>query len=167
MKSKLEAIANVAVILVALAVGGPVLERYIESARAPKQVAVGDHLPAIAGVDWSEHRHTLVLALNTGCHFCQDSVPFYQKLASSHAVARDLDVVAIYPNDVDSVRQFNTQRALPIRSIANARFEGLHIGGTPTLLLVDNAGWVERAWVGLLTARQELDVLAMISGTQN
>ena len=61
MKAKLEAIANVTVIVIALAVGGVVLTRYAVSYRAQRWVAVGDHLAKLPGLDWSQHRRTLVL----------------------------------------------------------------------------------------------------------
>jgi hypothetical protein len=69
-----------------------VLTRYAESYRAPRAVAAGDHLANLPGIDWSQHRRTLLLVLNTGCHFCQDSVPFYQKLL---ALAQDLSPLAV------------------------------------------------------------------------
>lgn len=167
MKRKLEIAANVTVIVVALVVGGVVLDRHIENAHTPNMVAVGDHLPATAGVDWSQHQHTLVLALNTGCHFCQDSLPFYQKLEQAlRPGADDLDMVALYPNDAEAVRRFNTEGSLKIRTVAAAPFDKLHIAGTPTLMLVDAQGRVERTWVGLLSPRQELELLATISGNQ-
>ena len=71
MKTKLEAIANVIVIVMALAVGGVVLTRYAASYRAPRSAAVGEHLARFPGLDWNQHRRTLLLVLNTGCHFCQ------------------------------------------------------------------------------------------------
>ncbi len=49
MKTKLEAIANVTVIVVALAVGYVVLGRYVEAYRTPRSVAAGDRLGKIPG----------------------------------------------------------------------------------------------------------------------
>ena len=42
--------------------------------------AVGDRLPAFDGIDWAAHESTLVLALRKGCHFCENSMPFYRRL---------------------------------------------------------------------------------------
>jgi hypothetical protein len=89
MKTKLEAIANVTVIVVALAVGYVVLGRYVAAYRTPRPIAAGDRLAAIPNLDWKQHRHTLVLALNTGCHFCEQSVPFYQRLADMQTTGGD------------------------------------------------------------------------------
>lgn len=79
----IEAIANVTAIMVALGVGAVVLTQNVAPSRAPHSVAAGDHLANIPSLDWSQHRRTLVLVLNTGCHYCQESVPFYQRLAQA------------------------------------------------------------------------------------
>lgn len=160
MKAKLEAIANVAVILVALAIGCVVLGRYVAAYRAPRPVAVGDRLAAIPNLDWRQHRHTLVLALNTGCHFCEESVPFYQRLADTQALGGgELEIVAVFPNDAEIVRQFMTKEALRIRSVAALPLEKLHVNATPTIILVTNRGRVERSWSGALTPPDELELL--------
>lgn len=166
MRVKLEAIANVAVILVALAVGYVVLGRYVAAYRTPRSVSAGDLLPAIPSLDWSQHRHTLVLALNTGCHFCQDSVPFYQKLAAVERPDRDpLEIVAVFPNTPEAVRQLMRDEGLSIRSIPGVPPAKLGVAGYPTLLLLNREGRVERSWAGLLTPRQELDVLTIVTGS--
>ena len=159
MKTKLEAIANVMVILVALAAGYVVLGRYVAAYRAPQPVAAGDHLAAIPNLDWSQHRHTLVLALNTGCHFCEQSVPFYQRLAGVQAPrGGDLEIVAVFPNDAELVRQFMAKDNLRIRSVAEAPLQKLRVNATPTLILVDANGRVEHSWVGTLTSEDEFDL---------
>src|SRR5215468_10181178 len=151
MKTKLEAIANVAVIVVALAVGYVVLGRYVAAYRTPRSVAAGDHLAAIPNFDWKEHRHTLVLALNSGCHFCIQSVPFYQMLADGRERQQSgTDLVAVFPNDPAQVWQFVAEEKLRIRSLPAVRLEQLHVNATPTLILVDRNGRVERTWIGVL-----------------
>jgi thiol-disulfide isomerase/thioredoxin len=166
MRAKLEAIANVMVIAVALVVGYVLLREKVAGPRIPRSVAAGDHLARIPGIDWSGHRRTLVLALNSGCHFCQDSVPFYQRLAQAERPRGGaLEIVAVFPNDPEVVRQVMDQEGLDIRSIPAVPLEKLGIFGFPTLLVVDGQGRVERSWVGLLTPRQELEVLNAVSGS--
>jgi thiol-disulfide isomerase/thioredoxin len=166
MKTKLEAIANVTVIVMALAVGGVMLTRYAASYRAPRVVAAGDHLARIPGLDWTQHRETLLLVLNTGCHFCQDSVPFYQKLAQAQRPDADaVQLVAVFPNEAEMVNEFIAHEKLPIRSVPGIPLENLRVNATPTLILVNREGRVERSWVGVLTARQEIDLLKLASGS--
>lgn len=158
MKAKLEAIANVAVIVVALAVGYVVLGRYVSEYRA-RPVAAGDRLAAIPNLDWKQHRHTLVLALNTGCHFCEQSVPFYQSLGERlQHNGMDLDLVAVFPNDAAKVQQFMSKESLRVRSVAAVPLEKLRVNATPTLILVGSDGRVERSWVGLLSPPEQLEL---------
>lgn len=164
MKIRLEAIANVAVILIALAAGYVVIGKYVTSYRTPKEVKVGDSLPAIPRLDWNQHRHTLVLALNTGCHFCEQSVPFYRRLVDTQPPAgNDLEIIAVFPNDSEMVRQFMTLENLPFRSVPAAPFGKLGVIGTPTLMLVGSSGRVERAWVGALSPAEESEVFNIVS----
>lgn len=166
IKTKLEVVANLTVIVVALAVGCVGLTRYIESSRAPRAVAAGDHLAKLPGLDWSQHRRTLLLVLNTGCYFCQDSVPFYQKLAQAQRLDRDtLEMVAVFPNEADAVREFTVRESLTMRSVPEVPLENLRVNATPTLILVDREGRVERSWIGILTSGQEIDLLKLASGS--
>jgi hypothetical protein len=165
VKTKLEGIANVAVILVALAVGCVVLGRYVAAYRAPRPVGTGDRLAQIPGLDWKQHRHTLVLVLNTGCHFCQESIPFYQKLAQAQDPdANGVQLLAVFPNQADAVRQFTAHEGLSIRTVPEVPLQNLGVNATPTLILVNNEGRVERSWVGILTPRQENDLLKLAAG---
>lgn len=109
MKTKLEATANVIMIVVALAVGGVVLARYAASYHTARSVAAGDNLANLPGLDWSQHRRTLLLVLNTGCHFCQDSVPFYQKLVQARQRGREV-VELFFRCLVQSERVFRSLR---------------------------------------------------------
>lgn len=160
-----ETIANVTVILVALAVGYVVLGRYLAAYRT-RSVAVGDRLAEVPGLDWSRHAHTLVLALNTGCDFCEQSAPFYQRLADAQEPGgNDLGIVAVFPNDAETVRQFMAKDNLRIRSLAELSLEKLHVNATPTLILVDDKGRVERSWIGALTPPDELELLKSLFGS--
>ena len=166
MKTKLEAIANITVILVALAVGGVILRQKIAAPRIPRSVAAGDRLSPVPGIDWSTHRRTLILALNSSCHYCQDSMPFYQGLVQGQPKDRqDLDIIAVFPNDAEAVQQLLRQEALSIRGIPAVPLDQLGVVGTPTLILVDGEGRVQQSWVGLLTPRQQLEVLTAVSAS--
>jgi thiol-disulfide isomerase/thioredoxin len=166
MKTKLEAIANVTVIVVALALGFVVLRGKIAAPHTPRSVAAGDRVGQVPGIDWSRHRRTLVLALDSGCHFCQDSAPFYQRLAQAQRPgADDVEIVALFPNDPEAVRQLMKDKGLAFRSVPAVPLEKLGISGFPTLLLVGRDGRVERTWLGILTPREELEVMSAVSGS--
>ena len=164
MKAKIEAIADVAVIVVALAVGCVVLGKYVSEYRA-RAVAAGDRLATIPNLDWKQHRYTLVLALNTGCHFCEQSVPFYRNLAERQEHGgMDLDLVAVFPNDPAQVRQFMSVEGLRVRSVAAVPLEKLRVNATPTVILVGSDGRVERSWIGLMDPPEQLELFKTAFG---
>ena len=164
IKTKLEAIASVAVILVALAVGCVVLGRYVSEYRA-RPVAAGDRLATIPSLDWKQHRRTLVLALNTGCHFCEQSAPFYRSLSERQEHGgSDLDLVAVFPNDPAQVRQFMSQESLRVRSVAAVPLEKLRVNATPTLILIGSDGRVERVWIGMLDPTEQVKLFTTAFG---
>jgi thiol-disulfide isomerase/thioredoxin len=165
MKMHFEAVANVSVIVVGLLVGVVVLREKLAAPHVPPSIAAGDRLPQVSGIDWSRHQRTLVLALNTGCHFCQDSAPVYQKLAQAQKPATDdMEIVALFPNDTEAVRQLVKDEGLSFRTVSGVPLEKLGVTGFPTLLIVGRDGRVERTWLGLLTPREELEVLSAVSG---
>ena len=132
MKTKIEAIANVTVIVVALALGYVMLNRYVASSHVPHSVAAGDRLAKLPGLDWNQHRRTLVLVLNTGCHFCQDSIPFYQKLAQAQRPGRDVpEIVDVFPNEAEMVRQSTAHEGLTIQSIAALSIVAIALVASP------------------------------------
>jgi thiol-disulfide isomerase/thioredoxin len=166
MKTKLEVVANVVVIAVALAVGYVVLRGHVGGSPPRPSVAAGDRLGPVPGIDWSRHRRTLVLALRTDCHYCRDSAPFYQRLAQVlRPGGDDVAVVAVFPNDAEAVSQTVKEEGLSLPSVSAVPLEGLGVVGTPTLILVDREGKVVRSWVGLLTPRGELDLLKAVGSS--
>ena len=81
MKGKIEAAANIIVLLFAVVVGSVFLkDRLSPPAPEPEPITAGDKLPNLDGWDWGSHEQTLVLGLRKGCHFCEDSAPSYQRL---------------------------------------------------------------------------------------
>lgn len=46
-----------------------------------------------------------------------------------------------------------------VHALAGVPLEKLKASGTPTLLLVDKSGTVLNAWIGMLSPRQELEVI--------
>jgi hypothetical protein len=99
MKEKLEVATNVVVITVACIIG-----YYFWQARRtsqdplPDSVKVGDQLPGLAAYNWKAHSRTLVLALRNGCHFCEESMPFYRKLAEMEKSNQiDAHLIAVFP----------------------------------------------------------------------
>ena len=123
------------------------------------QMQVGDPV-AISGINWRTNGKTL--ALQTSCHFCTESAPFYKRLSEATATRRGLQMVAVFPQPVDVSAQYLSQLDVPIHSILQVRFVDMRVVGTPTILLVDASGRIERFWIGKLGKADEDAVLSVI-----
>lgn len=161
MKARIEAAANIVVIVLAVVLGSVFLkERLASPAPEPEAIKAGAKLPTLDGWDWGAHDQTLVLGLRKGCHFCEDSVPFYQRLiAQQQQAGSSPAIVAVFPDSTDVVKDVVQSEGLTAYVLAGVPLEKLKIPGTPTLLLVDRSGTVLKTWVGILSPRQEVEVM--------
>jgi hypothetical protein len=165
MKAKIEVVANVVVILLAVVIGSVYLrDRFSAHGPAPNEVKAGDRLPRLDGWDWGAHDRSLVLVLKKGCHFCEDSAPFYQRLAAhQRAEAKDVAIVAVFPDTADAVKEAVQSEGLGIHALSAVPLETLKVSGTPSLLLVDRSGTVLNTWIGMLSPRQEQEVMRAVA----
>ncbi len=160
MKTKIEWVANVVVVLLAVVIGSVFLkDRFSTPAPESNYVKAGDRLPSLNGWDWSAHDRTLVLALRKGCHFCEDSAPFYQRLIAQQQDGSNTAILGVFPDAVDAAKEVVQSEGLGVHVLAGVPLERLKVSGTPALLLVDRRGKVLNAWMGMLSPRQELDVM--------
>ena len=133
MRVKIEQIANIAVILLALVVGAVFLKDRLSYDPQPNQIRVGDKLTHLDGWDWGAHDRTLMLVLRKGRHFCEDSVPFYQRLvATQQQDGSTTALIAVFPDTADAVKEVMKSEGLDVRGLAEVPLEGLKVSGTPT-----------------------------------
>lgn len=169
MKNRIEVAANLIVIVLAVVVGSVYLrDRLAMRGLEGKEIKAGDRLPRLEGWEWGAHDRTLVLALRKGCHFCEDSAPFYQRLAATQQEDRsNIAIVAVFPDPVDAVNEVVRSEALGVRALPEVPLERLKISGTPSLMLVDRSGMVLNIWIGMLSPRQELEVMRAVACPDN
>jgi peroxiredoxin len=117
---------------------------------------------SLQGVSWGQSNKSVVLALSDQCHFCTESAPFYQKLTTELAQRRDVQVIAVFPQQVGDGKQYLGKLGVPISDVRQAAFDSLGVRGTPTLMIVDRNGKVEQSWVGRLSPDKESEVLARL-----
>lgn len=161
MKAKIELVANVLVILLAVVIGTVFLrDRFDSQSVETDDVKPGDKFASIDGWDWSTHDQTLVLVLRKGCHFCEDSAPFYQRLlAQQQQRTGNTSVVTVSPDSAEVMKDVLQSEGLRVHLVGGVPLDKLRVSGTPTLLLIDRGGVVRNAWIGMLSPRQELDVI--------
>src|ERR1700757_4688499 len=113
MTRKIEALANISIIIAALLFCATLVHEkwlYKPGGLAPSAQTEnrlqGTNLN-IPGVTWDHADKTLVMALSTQCHFCQESVPFYKELTASPAVrAKRIVVLAVFPQQQSEAESF-------------------------------------------------------------
>lgn len=165
ISKKIEVAANVAIIAVALLLGGVLVKRYLlPDATADGQSATAESLKpgtklSLPGVDWSQSRQTLVMALSTNCHFCTESAPFYQRLVQEKSKHNDVRLLAVLPQSVEESQKYLNEHGVAVNEVKQATPDTVGARGTPTLIIVDSAGAVVDAWVGKLPEAKEGEVL--------
>jgi thioredoxin-related protein len=166
-KSTLDTAANVAIIIVC-AIAAVVL---IRNQFFPKQAAAPGNMPQIEkGEKYAQLQQVvpaganraLVVAVQPGCHFCNDSMSFYKRLIDErNQKGSPVRFVAAVPSDdakAPESQKFAAAGAQP-DNIAKVDFSAIKVPGTPTMVLVDNSGKVLHVWVGKLDEGGEKEVL--------
>jgi peroxiredoxin len=168
LKSYLEVATNVAVLLVALVVSSVFAWNYFTRHSMPQLQTgfqKGQVFAQVPGINYHTSSQTLLIAMSTKCHYCTESVPFYQQLAEAQrASGKTTHVVAIFPNTEDEVKQYVQQNKLDLDTVADVNFGSLNIAGTPTTVLIDSSGKVRDFWVGKLPQEGEQQIIKAVSG---
>jgi len=121
----------------------------------------------LADVDWAASKRTVVIALSVGCRFFTESAPFYKRLAEMEALGKtDARIVAVFPQSLDMATDYLASLKVPITTVKQASLTTLFVGGTPTVLLLDDTGMVTDVWIGRLDAEREEEVLKKVQATR-
>lgn len=156
---RLEVGTNVAILCAFLLVGALAVKRLREPSQpASRQPNVGEKV-SLQGVDWSAKN--LVMALSTQCHFCSESAGFYQKLVPP-ALSNGVQVIAVLPQPVSDGSSYLQKLGVNVSKILQSPLDSLEVSGTPTLLVVDHHGRIQKAWVGKLGPDREREVIASL-----
>jgi len=160
MKNKLEVVTNIVVIAVALLVGF----RFLTGTLGPRPMVpkAGQSVPDIAGYSWNTSP-TLLIALKKGCHFCEESMPFYRRLLTMQQSGQlNARIVAVFPDGPADVTDVMESQKLSIPSFSAMHLDTFRVSGTPTLILVDQRGRVVKPWIGKQDGAGENDIIQTI-----
>ncbi|HZY62011.1 MAG TPA: hypothetical protein VFE38_05740 [Edaphobacter sp.] len=163
MEQRLNTIANYCIIVVAVLTVFFLVRNEMFNRNKPKDTAqklIGKQFPLQQ--NWAPYRYTVVLALQVGCHFCEDSAPFYRKL-SAFVTTRNENMVALFPQAEDESRKYLNTLSVIVPSVKKANFSDLKVTGTPTLFIIDRAGNVKSVWRGELSSHAQNQVLEALN----
>lgn len=159
---RIELLANVAIIVVAVLIGGVLVKRYLwpqaQPSLAQARIQPGTKL-SVPGIEWGKNERTLLLVLSTTCRFCTESSPFYQRLAREKARKGGVGLVAVLPQSVEESQKYLNGLGVSVDDIRQAGPDAVRVRGTPTLIMADRTGAVVESWVGKLPAEKEAEVL--------
>lgn len=173
VSKKIELIANLAIIVVACLLGTVLVKNYLVTKRTEQanksesqpvqsqsqSQPVNSPTVSSLDIDWKQNRQTLILAISSSCHFCTESAPFYRKLAQSKS---DTRLVALLPQPVEDGRKYLEKLGVSIDEVRQSGLDKIGVHGTPTLMLIDNAGVVKGFWLGKLSSEEEAKVLSSL-----
>src|SRR5262249_19619726 len=149
---KVEVVTNVGMLVVAIIIGAIAIKQYVLKPPTPAFIKVGNKVP-LQAVNWKGKN--LVLAVSDGWHFCSESAAFYKSLMRQIQTQADVQTMAILPQAVEAGRSYLDRLGIAVNDVRQVRLSDVPIGGTPTLLLVDNEGIVRKTWIGKLGAKAE------------
>ena len=173
----LENLANLSIIAVCLAllliIGSRAVTNRNEPAESSPTSAVlktGDVFPTrvIDSTYFQTAERHLLMYLKSTCRFCDESKPFYERLAS-HVRLQQGSPPRLTVLSTDSVQVIggyvanNTALSgVSIFSLDTTLLTQLRLPGTPSLVLVNSRGIVQRVWLGKLSAQGETDVFSTL-----
>ncbi len=162
LSQKAELAANLLIIIAAALLIGVVVQRYFFSGttanqQARAQPSVGSKLN-VADVNFSSQPKTLILALQTGCHFCNESAPFYKRLIEN-TQNKNVKLVAVFPTSIEESKAHLNELGLINLEVKRSPLDNIQVSGTPTLILTNEKGEITDYWVGKLTPDKETEVI--------
>jgi len=139
--TRLEKATNVAIIMACVALVGNLAWNYYRGTRPlpppPPEIAKGTEIK-LPGASPATPQPTLALALSKNCHFCQESVGFYQKLtAFKNSSPQGLRMVAVLPQSKEEAAGYLKEHGIGADEVISMEVTKLGVRGTPTLLLLD------------------------------
>jgi hypothetical protein len=167
----LDRLTNIAILLLCVAVGGDVIYKDViganrttaAAAARPQPFKAGEMFPRLIGYEPEAGKSALLLVVRSGCHFCKESVPFYQDLARTvRSTNAPLQLVGVCLESSKACADYFAQTQVAVDVTVGAATGLEKIQGTPTLIMLDPAGKVARTWVGALKEDGQKDVIAAL-----
>jgi hypothetical protein len=134
------------------------------TARPVRPVYAEGEAFALPGVSFAERDYTLVLVTQKGCTYCDQSMPFYQTLGADAALAKRTRIVLVAP-DAEGVSREELQKyGVRVDQVVQLPLGQLKVTGTPTAIVVNRDGVIERVLPGMLDPARQTQLLSALGG---
>ena len=159
----LEIASNVAIVIVAILLGIVLVKKFLLAdtppplPSAPKEIAAGTKLN-LPNVDLSQSDKNLLMVVSNTCHFCSESADFYKRLVQEKASRGGFRMIALLPQPVEQGNEYMQKLGVKVDDVKQVNMSALGVQGTPTLLIVDRNGIVQKSWIGKLSSSSEMAV---------
>jgi hypothetical protein len=169
MKLTIDTLINSLLIVVSILVIGVTAPRLMAEWQRLDRVAQqtynsGDRADWLSPVDFSvAQRGTVVLFINSSCRYCTDSMGFYKRvleLSTRGDIA--VRVVAASFEPVERTAAYLKGYDINVHQIVSLTTQQTRLRSTPTLLLIDREGKIEKTWVGLQSPDGEAEIIAVL-----
>ena len=168
----LERVSHLVFIVSALVMIGFAIDRYRGDNTRQNGVFRGaqdDPMPIGSSVgNWDavtsgNSARTAVLVLRSTCIFCTESMPFYRQLSEFRSPER-FALVVLSPEPDEVTRRYLASHSLLVDAARRHTGAEIPTRATPTLVLVDRTGRVEKSWLGKLNSDQQEELLRRLQG---
>ena len=165
VNQKIELTANILIIVVALALGGFLIQKYFfpaaPTAPAQKSPVVGNKIPDI-DFDWSKSDKNVLLVLSKGCRYCTESADFYKKLIKQ-SEGKNVKITALLPQPKEEAEKYLSELGISGIDVKQTQLNALDVSGTPTIIVTDDKGVISNVWIGKLQVEKESEVINKLS----
>lgn len=146
----------------------PALGRQNERPRLKRPAYVpGERLAGLGQVDFSKTEKTVVIFVTSYCPYCIDSMDFYRALTIENGRSRGMfQLIIVGPEPMDTLTTFVRRQRLEVDGVVSVARGQLKVWGTPTLIVTDRKGAVERVWVGEQGQAGQAAIVAMLRNTR-
>jgi hypothetical protein len=170
MGKKFDLIINVVTLVAALAVCVVVVRQFHTESTPRRTPPIlykpGDSVSAVFSVDFSKAPKTVIIVTQSNCPVCKASAGFYRSiLAQRDRLNANVRIVIAAPesdSEIDSYLRSENVRADAVVQIPRGRAAGIKV--TPTIVVANDQGVVERTWVGWLKSSGEDGLLQYLFG---
>lgn len=157
---------NIGIITLAILLAGLAVRRYRVAqlknrTEVPAYFKAGARFP-LEGLDWTRSHQTLVIVWDQSCALCSESAPFYRLIEENRTDPSRTRLIVLLGGDPNNATAYMQNLNLSFDEVRTASLRDLKpygLVGTPTAVLVNDAGVITNIWPGSLTELKQSEVL--------